>query len=66
MWAVEDGVMKDVAFYPIDLAQKGTHFQRGTPKSSGSTSTLEHIKRLSEPYGTIIEIRDGVGYVKMH
>lgn len=64
-WTVEDGVIKDVALYPIDLAQKGTRSQRGTPKLSRSTSTLEHIKRLSEPYGTIIEIRDGVGYVKI-
>lgn len=49
----------------IDLAQKGTRSQRGTTRLSGSTSTLEHIKRLSAPYGTVIDIRDGVGYVRM-
>ncbi len=64
-WTVEDGKITEVNLYPIDLAQKGTRSERGIPKLSGSKATLEHIARLSEPYGTKIEIQDGVGIIKM-
>lgn len=64
-WTVEDGKIKDARLYPIDLAQKGTRSQRGTPKLSHDNATLEHIRKLSEPYGTVIDIKNGVGKVKM-
>ena len=64
-WTVENGKIKDVVLYPIDLAQKGTRSQRGIPKLSGSEATLEHLQKISEPYGTKIEIRDGKGYISM-
>ncbi|WP_300914551.1 CapA family protein, partial [Turicimonas muris] len=62
-WEVEDGKVKNVVLYPIDLAQKGTRSQRGIPSLSGSEETLKHIQKLSEPYGTKIEIKDGKGYL---
>lgn len=67
-WTVEDGKITDVVLYPIDLAQKGTRSERGIPKLStadAAKATLEHIARLSEAYGTAIEIKDGVGYIRM-
>ena len=64
-WEVEDGKIKNVVLYPIDLAQKGTRSQRGIPSLSGSEDTLKHIQNLSEPFGTKIEIRDGKGYLSV-
>lgn len=64
-WTVEDGKVKDVVLHPIDLAQKGTRSQRGIPTLSHSNATLEHVKTLSAPFGTQIEIKDGVGRVLM-
>lgn len=62
-WTIENGKITEATLYPIDLAQKGTRSERGIPKLSQSKATLEHIAHLSEPYGTKIEIRDGIGYI---
>lgn len=64
-WVIEDGKITSVSLYPIDLSQKGTRSERGIPKLSRSQATLEHLQKLSEPYGTQIEIQDGVGYIKL-
>lgn len=64
-WTVEDGVLKDVRLYPIDLVQRGTRSERGIPHLSGSAATLEHLQKLSERYGTRIEIQEGTGLVKI-
>ncbi len=64
-WEIEDGKVKSVVLHPIDLAQKGTRSRRGIPTLSGSGATLEHLRELSLPYGTEIEIRDGKGYVRL-
>ncbi len=64
-WTVEDGRVTEVRLHPIDLAQKGTRSQRGIPKLSKSASALEHLAALSAPYGTVIDIVDGIGIVKM-
>ena len=37
--------------------------QRGTPKLSNDPSILAHLAELSEPFGTRIEVADGVGRV---
>lgn len=65
-WTIEDGRIRDVRLYPIDLAQHGTRSRRGIPTLSHSNAALEHLRKLSERYGTDIEIRDGVGCLKLN
>lgn len=65
-WTIEDGRIRDVRLYPIDLAQHGTRSQRGIPKLSRSNAALEHLRKLSERYGTDIEIREGVGILQLN
>ncbi len=64
-WTMEDGKITEVKLHPIDLAQKGTRSQRGIPSLSHSEATLQHLQKLSAPYGTQFEIRNGVGFVKL-
>lgn len=65
-WTIEDGRIRDVRLYPIDLAQHGTRSRRGIPTLSHSNAALEHLRKLSERYGTDIEIRDSVGCLKLN
>lgn len=62
-WTMEDGKITEVKLYPIELGQKLARCQKGCPVLSGSEETLQYLADLSKPYGTEIEIKDGVGYV---
>lgn len=64
-WAIEDGKVKDVKLYPVDLGQHSSRAQRGWPQLSGSTQTLEKIRALSEKLNTVVRIDNGVGYVEI-
>ena len=62
-WTMVDGKITEVKLYPIELGQKLPRCQKGCPVLNGSEETLQYLADLSKPYGTDIEIRDGVGYV---
>jgi len=62
-WTVEDGVLTEVKLYPIDLGMEKVRSQKGVPVLNGSHETLEYMQTLCQPYGTKIEIADGVGTV---
>ena len=62
-WTMEDGKITQVRFYPIELGMEKPRSQKGVPVLNGSEETLRYLDRLSAPYGTKIEIRDGVGYM---
>lgn len=64
-WMMEDGRITEVKLYPIELNQKASRAQRGVPKLSNFETTLQYLSELSKPYGTEIEVKDGVGYVKL-
>jgi hypothetical protein len=63
-----DGVPTEVRIHPIDLGlDKDRPWSRMnipmTPSPERAQSILEDIQDYSEPWGTEIEIRDGVGYI---
>ena len=60
---MEGGSLKAVRLHPISLGMGTPWEQRGWPHLDGNEETLRHLARLSAPYGTKIEIRDGVGEV---
>lgn len=64
-WEMENGKITSVKLHPIDLGMKASRAQRGLPKLSHDEETLRYVQTLSEPYGTEIEIREGVGYIKL-
>src|SRR5579871_4781387 len=60
--------LTEIRIHPIDLGHKRSRTQRGRPlPAQGETARriLERIQRLSAKYGTKVEIRDGVGVVKV-
>ncbi|MBQ3492410.1 MAG: CapA family protein [Oscillospiraceae bacterium] len=63
-WTVEDGKITEVQLYPVTLNMEKTRSQKGRPVMNKSEETLKYLAELSQPYGTKIEIKDGVGYIR--
>ena len=64
---VEDGQVTGVTLHPICLGMGTARSRQGWPKldtPEGSEATLRYLADLSKPYGTEIEIKDGLGYIK--
>lgn len=64
-WKIENGKLKELLLYPITLGFGVPRYRRGWPELSNDTRILEHLADLSEPFGTIIEIKHGIGKVKL-
>ncbi|WP_429841855.1 CapA family protein [Brevibacillus sp. FIR094] len=65
LWKMKDGELLELELHPIELGFDQPVHRMGWPKLSGDTSILEGLKTLSEPYGTVIEIMDGIGRVRL-
>ena len=63
-WTMEDGKITEVQLYPITLNMEKSRAQKGRPVMNKSEKTLQYLAELSKPYGTEIEIVDGVGYIR--
>ena len=60
----EGGGLAELKLYPIELAHKAPRSQRGTPrmaKGKLAEKIIKHLAELSEPFGTEIEFKDGIG-----
>ena len=60
--------LTEIRIHPIDLGHKRPRTQRGRPvPAQGETADriLKRIQRLSAKYGTKVDIRDGIGVVKV-
>ena len=64
-WTMEDGKLTEAKLYPIDLGQHKPRSQKGVPVLSGSEEVLKYMAKLSAPYGTEIDIADGVGTIRL-
>lgn len=62
-WEMDGQRITGVKLYPVTLHMDKSRAQKGLPELSGSEETLAYLDSLSKPYGTDIEIRDGVGYI---
>lgn len=65
LWRIEDGNLTELLLYPIELGYGTPRYSRGWPRLSNQVTILEHVQRLSEPYGTTIELEGHVGRVKV-
>jgi poly-gamma-glutamate synthesis protein (capsule biosynthesis protein) len=60
--------LSDLQLYPVELGMKKPRSQRGRPMLANEKygkKILGTIKKLSEPYGTEIKIRENVGIVQL-
>ena len=64
-WTMEDGELKDLTLYPVELGFDQPRYRRGWPEVSQSTEILEKIRKLSLPFGTCIEIDNCTGKVRL-
>lgn len=67
-FAIEGGKISDITLKPISLSFIEDRGLRGRPSFAGeeeATEILEHIKALSSPYGTQIDIVNGEGIIKL-
>lgn len=64
-WTMEEGKLTEVQLYPVELGMKNSRGQKGVPVMNHSRETLEYLQTLCEPFGTKIEIEDGVGYIRV-
>jgi hypothetical protein len=58
------GRLVGLKLYPLDLGQTAPRSQRGTPRlarGAKAEKIIERLAALSAPFGTVIELRDGVG-----
>jgi hypothetical protein len=68
MMVFEEDELRELKLYPIELGQGKPRSQRGRPMIADPVrgeKILSTIKKLSEPYGTQVDIRDNVGSVKV-
>jgi poly-gamma-glutamate capsule biosynthesis protein CapA/YwtB (metallophosphatase superfamily) len=64
-WKVEEGKLKEVTLYPIELGFNQPRFEKGWPSLSENREFLEELSRLSIPFGTNIEIDGNIGKIKL-
>lgn len=65
LWKMEGGELTEIALHPVELGFGRPRYERGWPVLSGRTEILEHLQKLSEPYGTKIVIDGNVGRVRL-
>ncbi len=64
----EEDALSELKLYPVELGQDKPRSQRGRPTfvdAKQGNEIVGIVKKLSEPYGTEITVRKGVGTVKL-
>lgn len=64
-WEAEDGQLRKLVLMPIELNFGSGKVLGGFPRPKYDDGILERLAKMSEPYGTKMEIRDGLGYVEV-
>ncbi|TBL79444.1 CapA family protein [Paenibacillus thalictri] len=62
-WTMEDGELKELALYPIEMGFGQSRYSRGWPALTPDTGVLQTLQMLSAPFGTRIEIAGHIGKV---
>lgn len=64
-WEAEDGKLTKLELMPVEMGFGRPRSQGGWPEPNYSAGILERLAKMSEPYGTKIEIVDGIGVVQL-
>ena len=62
------GRLSQVRLYPTDLGHDERMAHRGVPRLASpkvARRVLNRLRKLSEPFGTTIDIEDGVGIIRL-
>ncbi|WP_134700677.1 CapA family protein [Ammoniphilus sp. YIM 78166] len=62
-WTMEDGEVRDITLYPIELGYGKPRYQRGWPQLTKDNAVLKKVCKLSEVYGTSVTIENHVGRI---
>lgn len=63
-WTMEEGELKEIKLYPIEMGYGEPRYKRGWPIISKNMDILYRLQELSNIYGTQIHIEDYVGVIK--
>lgn len=63
-WTMKNGELEEMTLYPIELSYGKKRHQNGFPEITGNIGILKRLQALSEPFGTEIMIKDGVGKIR--
>lgn len=64
-WELKDGRLTALELLPIELGFGQPRSVGGWPRFAPDHGILERLADMSRPYGTQIDIRDGIGYVNL-
>jgi len=64
-WTMEDGKLTGIQLYPITLNMTLPRSRKGLPALLQDDEVLNYLAELSAPFGTKIEVCDGVGYIRI-
>ena len=65
-FTLENGALKTITLQPLSLGFEEPHGLKGRPflaEGAEADAILTHIAELSKPYGTGIDIKDGIGTI---
>ena len=62
-WEVEDGKLIKLELLPIDLGFGLPRSRNGLPAPAQGTAILDHLAEISAPYGTKMQIENGIATV---
>lgn len=64
-FTAEDGKITEVQLYPVTLNMDLPRGRRGWPCLLKDNSVLEYLQKLSEPFGTKLEIENGKAIIRL-
>lgn len=64
-WEMEDGKLTKLVLMPIELNFDKSRSMGGWPRPKYDQGIIERLAKMSEAYGTKIEIKNGLGIVKL-
>ncbi len=62
-WEYTEGKLTKIELMPVELGFGNPAYIAGWPRYAPDQGILERLNEISEPYGTRIEIKDGIGQV---
>ncbi|MBP3040051.1 CapA family protein [Bacillaceae bacterium Marseille-Q3522] len=63
IWKMKNGELTEILLYPVELGYGQERYERGWPVISSNKAILMDLVKLSEPYGTKIEIDGEIGKI---
>ena len=66
VWTMEKGELIELKLYPVELGYGKDRYERGWPVLSDNQDILLRLAKLSEPYGTKINIEGNIGVIRLN